>query len=117
LIDVRQDSETRQRGETLISKFDRTYFSQNEQPYGVTGVPIVSDVYNNKIVLQRIFKQRGKVWVKLELILPIVYIVPGPTSISTVILEADTQFPIDLIRRAFLISMTECIYVRLGRNY
>ncbi|XP_046639351.1 uncharacterized protein LOC124320563 [Daphnia pulicaria] len=117
LIDIRNDPETRKRGEALISTFQRTYFSQDEKTYGETGIPIVSDVYNNKIVLQQIFKQRGKFWVKLELILPIFYIVPGPTSISTVILEANTEFPINLIRRAFLISMKECLYVRLSQNY
>ena len=100
----------------MISTLIRTSFSKEEQPYGVTGLAIVSDVYRNKMVLQEIFKEGGKYWVKLELILPIVYIVPGPTSISTVILQADTEFPIALIRRAFIISMKECVYVRLSQN-
>ena len=111
-------NKTAQEGSALISALDRNYFTQDEQPYRVTKVPIVSDVNNYyKIVVKKILEERGKFWVKLELIRPVlIYIEPEPDAFAAVILQANTEFPINLIRRAFLISMTECNYVRLSRN-
>jgi hypothetical protein len=106
-------NKTHQEGSALISALDRNYFTQDEQPYRVSKVPIISDANNYyKIVVKKILEERGIFWVKLELIHPVlIYIEPEPDAF-----EAKTEFPINLIRRAFLISMTECNYVRLSRN-
>ncbi|EFX73269.1 hypothetical protein DAPPUDRAFT_253500 [Daphnia pulex] len=117
MLDIRQNAQLRKQGEDLISEFDRTFFSKDEKPFDAGGSAIVADSGDNKIVVQEIFIQDGKHWIKLELLLSIFCMLPGPSSsIATVILEAGTEFPVDLIRRAFVISMTECVYVWLNQN-
>ena len=115
MLDIRQNPQACKQGEALICEFQRTFFSKDEKAFDAGGAAIVTDEDENKIVLQEIFQQNGKHWIKLELLLPITCKLPGP-SISTVILEAGREFPVDLIRRAFVISMTECVYVWLNQN-
>jgi hypothetical protein len=118
MIDIRQNPQVCKQGEALISKFQRTFFSKDEKPFDDGGSAIVTDGDGNKIVLQEIFQQNGKHWIKLKLLFSnnICNRLPSSPSISTVILEAGREFPVDLIRRAFLVSMTECVYVWLNKN-
>lgn len=115
MFDIRHNPQVCKRGEALISEFKRTFFSKDEKPFDAGGSAIVADGDENKIVVQEIFQQDGKHWMKLELLLPIACVLRG-SCISTVILEAGREFPVDVIRRALVISMTECVYVWLNQN-
>ena len=116
MFDIRQNPHICKQGEALISKFQRTFFSKDEKPFDAGGSAIVTDGDGNKIVLQEIFQQNGKHWIKLVLLFKtsVYNLLPSSPSISTVILEAGREFPVDLIRRAFLVSMTDCVYVWLN---
>lgn len=104
-VDVRSSRQKRRAAEVIIAQFKRDSFGCDEQgPH--------QDV---RIDLQdsRWFEKRGKRWRNLQLQLNQQRVPGFPTTVATVLMECDKQFPMRYVRNAFVRSMTKCVHVWL----
>ncbi|XP_046453333.1 uncharacterized protein LOC124200964 [Daphnia pulex] len=109
-VDVRSSRQKRRAAEVIIATFKRDSFGCDEQ-----GPKTLIKHKDVRIDLQdsRWFEKRGKRWRNLQLQLNQQRVPGFPTTVATVLMECDKQFPMRYVRNAFVRSMTKCVHVWL----
>ncbi|XP_057375005.1 uncharacterized protein LOC130695961 [Daphnia carinata] len=111
-VDVRGSRAQRRDGEIIIADFKRDSFSCAEKP----GTLIKHA--NVRIDLQDPsggFERNGKRWRNLQVQLNGPRPNGFPSTVATVLLQCDKTFPIRLVRKAFVDSMTKCAMIWLSQ--
>ncbi|XP_046650444.1 uncharacterized protein LOC124341392 [Daphnia pulicaria] len=110
-VDVRGSRAQRRAAEVIIADFKRDSFGCDEQ-----GPKTLIKHKEVRIDLQdsKSFSNGGnKRWRNLQLQQNVPRDKGFPTTVATVLIRCDKQFPIRIVRDAFVRSMTKCAIVRL----
>ncbi|XP_032785581.2 uncharacterized protein LOC116923219 [Daphnia magna] len=111
-VDVRGSRNQRRAAEIIIASFKRDSFACSERP----GTLITQD--SVRIDLQDAvggFERNGKRWRNLQLQQNGPRRPGYPSTVATVLIECNKTFPIRLVRKAFVDSMTKCAMIWLSQ--
>ncbi|XP_032785582.2 uncharacterized protein LOC116923221 [Daphnia magna] len=111
-VDVRGNRNQRREAERIIAAFKGDYFACKER----AGTLIKNE--NVRIDLQDAaggFERDGKRWRNLQLQKNGPRTEGYPSTVATVLIECNKPFPIRLVRKAFVDSMTKCAMIWLSQ--
>ncbi|KAK4009032.1 hypothetical protein OUZ56_014173 [Daphnia magna] len=111
-VDVRGNRSERREAEKIIAAFEGDYFACSEKPKSLITHKEV------RIDLQDAvggFERNGKRWRNLQLQQNGSRREGYPSTVATVLIECNKPFPIRLVRKAFVDSMTKCAMIWLSQ--